>query len=71
MTYIVSIDQSRCIGAGNCVHIAPTVFQLDEENIAYLLDPGSVDDETMLDAARSCPTNAIYLDTEDGQAVYP
>ncbi|HKP52471.1 MAG TPA: ferredoxin [Chloroflexia bacterium] len=71
MTYIVSIDQSRCIGAGNCVHIAPTVFQLDEENIAYLLDPGSVDDETLLDAARSCPTNAIYLDTEDGQAVYP
>ncbi len=71
MTYIVSIDQSRCIGAGNCVHIAPTVFQLDEENIAYLLDPTSVDDETLLDAARSCPTNAIYLDTEEGQAVYP
>lgn len=71
MTYIVSIDQSRCIGAGNCVHIAPTVFQLDEENIAYLVDPGSTDDETLLDAARSCPTNAIYLDTEDGQAVYP
>jgi ferredoxin len=71
VTYIVSIDQSRCIGAGNCVHIAPTAFQLDEENIAYLVDPASVDDETMLDAARSCPTNAIYLDTEDGQAVYP
>ena len=71
MPYIVSIDQSRCIGAGNCVHIAPTAFQLDEENIAYLVDPASVDDETMLDAARSCPTNAIYLDTEDGQAVYP
>jgi ferredoxin len=71
VTYIVSIDQSRCIGAGNCVHIAPTVFQMDEENIAYLLDPTSVDDETLLDAARSCPTNAIYLDTEDGQAVYP
>ena len=71
MTYIVSIDQSRCIGAGNCVHIAPTAFQLDEENIAYLIDPASVDDETMLDAAQSCPTNAIYLDTEDGQAVYP
>lgn len=71
MTYIVSIDQSRCIGAGNCVHIAPTVFQLDEENVAYVLDPRSVDDDTLLDAARSCPTDCIYLDTEDGQAVYP
>ena len=71
MTLIVSIDQSRCRGAGNCVHIAPTVFQLDEENVAYVLDPTSVDDETLLDAARACPTDAIYLDTEDGEPVYP
>jgi len=71
VTLIVSIDQSRCIGAGNCVHIAPTVFQLDEENIAYLVEPGSVDDETLIDAAKSCPTDAIYLDTEDGKPVYP
>jgi ferredoxin len=71
MTLIVSIDQSRCIGAGNCVHIAPTVFQLDEENVAYVLDPTSVDDQTLLEAARACPTDAIYLDTEDGEPVYP
>ena len=71
MTLIVSIDQSRCIGAGNCVHIAPTVFQLDEENVAYLEDPNSVDDETLLEAAQACPTNAIYLDTPDGKPVYP
>lgn len=68
---IVSIDQSRCIGAGNCVNIAPKAFQLDEEHIAYLVDPASVDDETLLDAAQSCPTDAIYLDTEDGKPVYP
>jgi ferredoxin len=71
MRYIVSIDQSRCIGAGNCVHIAPQAFQLDEENVAYLVDPGSVDDDVLLDAAKSCPTDAIYLDTQDGEAVYP
>lgn len=71
MPYIVSIDQSRCIGAGNCVQIAPRAFQLDEEHIAYLVDPTAENDETMLDAARSCPTNAIYLDTEEGEAVYP
>ena len=71
MKYIISIDQSRCIGASNCVHIAPKTFQLDEENIAYLVDPDGHDPETILDAARSCPTDAIYLDTEDGQPVYP
>jgi ferredoxin len=71
MKLIVSIDQSKCIGAGNCVNIAPAAFQLDEESIAYLVDPASVDDDTLLDAARSCPTDAIYLDTEDGEPVYP
>ena len=67
----LTIYYARCIGAGNCVNIAPTAFQLDEEHIAYLVDPNSVDDETLIDAARSCPTDAIYLDTEDGKPVYP
>lgn len=71
MKYVISIDQSRCIGAGNCVHIAPKTFQMDDEHVAYLVDPEGNDPETILDAARSCPTDAIYLDTEDGQAVYP
>jgi ferredoxin len=71
MKLIVSVDQGKCIGAANCVHIAPRAFQLDEENLAYVVAPEEVDDETLLDAARSCPTDAIYLDTEDGRAVYP
>ena len=53
------------------MHIAPRAFQLDDERIAYVVDPSAEPDEELLDAARSCPTNAIYLDTEDGQAVYP
>lgn len=68
---IVSIDQGRCIGAGNCVHIAPAAFQLDEEFVAYVVDPASVSDDDLLDAARSCPTDAIYLDTQEGEAIYP
>lgn len=71
MKLIVSIDQGRCIGAGNCVNIAPKAFQLDEEHVANIVDPQSVSDEDLLEAARSCPTDAIYLDTEDGKPVYP
>lgn len=68
---IVSIDQGKCIGASNCVHIAPAAFQLDDEHVAYVIDPASVPDDELIDAARSCPTDAIYLDTEEGEAIYP
>lgn len=68
--YIVSIDESDCIGAGRCVTIAPRVFEL-VDGIAVLLDPQGADDETILDAARSCPTLCIYLDEQDGTPVFP
>ncbi len=49
------MDRNLCTGLGNCVALAPTVFEFDEENKAVVLDPASVDDETLLEAAESCP----------------
>ena len=56
---------------GNCVVIAPTVFKLDEENKAVALDPSSVDDETLMRAAESCTENAIILENDEGEQIYP
>ena len=63
------------------------VFQLDDDNKAVILkkdgirDSGktdvdmlevsAVDDDTLMLAAQSCPTLAIYLYEEDGTQVYP
>ena len=49
----VKIDRDLCVGIGNCVAYAPTVFALDEENKVIVLDPSSVDNETLLAAAES------------------
>lgn len=62
------IDRQRCIGAGNCIALAPTAFDwLNGELLkAGVLDPTSVDDEQLRQAALSCPTQAIVLeDVED------
>ena len=67
----VRVDRNLCIGVGNCVAYAPTVFALDEENRAVVLDPSSVDDETLLGAAESCPENAIIIEDDEGNQVYP
>ena len=67
----VRVDRDLCIGVGNCVAFAPTVFQLDEENKAVVLDPSSVDDGTLLEAAESCPENAIIVEDDEGNQLYP
>jgi ferredoxin len=51
----VKVDRELCIGVSNCVAIAPTVFKLDNQNKAMVLDTGSANEDTLMDAARSCP----------------
>jgi ferredoxin len=67
----VRVDRGLCIGVGNCVAYAPTVFELDEGNKAVVLDPSSVDDNTLLEAARSCPESAILVEDNEGNQLYP
>jgi len=67
----VMVDRNLCIGVGNCVVLAPTVFKLDDENKAVVLDPSSVDDDTLLDAAENCPEQAIIVKDDRGRQLYP
>ena len=83
----IEVDRDLCIGAQSCVVVAPNVFQLDAENKAVILkskgDPDSgpttreelssttIDDDTLLLAAQSCPTLAIKLFDEEGNQIYP
>jgi len=53
------------------VAIAPTVFKLDGENKAIVLDSGSGDEETIMEAAKSCPENAILVEDDEGNQLYP
>lgn len=59
----VQIDRHRCIGAGNCISIAPTAFDwLKGEFLkAALVDTTSVDEELLREAMLSCPTQAIVM----------
>jgi ferredoxin len=68
----VVVDRDLCIGAAPCVAIAGSVFQLDEEGKAIVIDAKGADDETIKLAAEACPTRAIILTDEDsGKQIYP
>ena len=67
----VRVDRDLCAGLGNCVVIAPTVFELDDDNKAVVLDPSSIDEDTLLEAAESCTLNAIIIEDDAGIQLYP
>ncbi|GAA3642839.1 ferredoxin [Nonomuraea antimicrobica] len=60
----VTVDEDKCCGAGNCVLIAPEVFdQREDDGIVILLDatpaPGQYD--AVREAAAVCPGAAIEV----------
>lgn len=67
----IVVDRSLCIGAASCIAVAPGVFQLDGENKAVVYNDKGADDETILLAAQSCPTQAILLFDEEGNQIFP
>ncbi|HEY7268737.1 MAG TPA: ferredoxin [Dehalococcoidia bacterium] len=60
----IRIDRHRCIGSGNCITLAPTVFDWLKGDFAKadVLDVTSVDEEVLRQTALSCPTQAIVID---------
>ena len=60
----VRVERHRCIGAGNCITIAPTAFDWlpGQFGKADLVDETSVDEELLREAALSCPTQAIVIE---------
>ncbi|ATY09912.1 ferredoxin [Amycolatopsis sp. AA4] len=61
----VVVDQSRCVGAGQCVLVAPEVFdQRDDDGIVVLLqeNPAAELHAQAKEAAQLCPALAIEVD---------
>ncbi|MFD4263677.1 ferredoxin [Streptomyces sp. NPDC058534] len=61
----IIIDEGKCVGAGQCVLVAPDVFdQRDEDGVAVLLAEHTPDGERarVQEAARVCPAAAIVTD---------
>ena len=67
----VKVDRELCSGVGNCVVIAPTVFKLDDQNKAVVLGIGLFDESIIMEAAGSCPENAIIIEDDEGNQLYP
>ncbi len=67
----IRVDRDACIGAASCSVIAALTFALDSEQKAVIIDPDGNDLDTVLQAAQSCPTDAIIITDKDGNQLWP
>ena len=56
----VTIEPDRCVGSGQCVMAAPTVFDLDDNGIVVLLEDETSEAQAVRDAINLCPARAIF-----------
>ncbi|MER7775902.1 ferredoxin [Streptomyces sp. NPDC096191] len=60
----IGVERDRCVGAGQCVLAAPTVFDQDEEEgLVLVLDdePPASDADAVREAVWACPSGALTL----------
>ncbi|HXA33707.1 MAG TPA: ferredoxin [Acidimicrobiales bacterium] len=58
-------DREKCVGAGTCVTIAPTVFDQGDDDAIILLLQEDIADEDLAaveQAIEACPARAIWLE---------
>ena len=55
------VDQELCIGCGACEGVCPEVFEMRDDDIAYvIIDPVPAElEESAIEAEESCPVEAI------------
>ncbi len=57
------VDHTLCIGDGICADICPEVFELRDDNLAYVINESPSTDlaDKVQEAADACPTSAIII----------
>ncbi len=58
-----TVDQDLCIGCGLCAEICPSVFRMNDDNLAEAHGEVTPDNQAQAEEARdSCPVEAITID---------
>lgn len=79
----VRIDRDLCVGFGDCVDAAPTLFALDDDGVARFVDAAALaaapaapaataaDEAAAIAACHACPVDALTAFDADGRQLAP
>ena len=70
LTVKINIDLEACVGAGQCVVVMPSVFDVDDDGKVILVDgvPGEEARAEVEAAAAACPAWAIEVEDDGAPA---
>lgn len=70
--YLIRIDRTICVGTQNCVHVAPEVFVLAEDQIVtFLPDAPDIEPDRLIEACAVCPVGALLVFDAEGKRLVP
>lgn len=68
----IKIDRETCIGTGNCIKIAPEIFEFDDERIvSFKNELGIVAKDVLIEACSICPVSALGAFKQNGEQIVP
>ncbi|HMB71020.1 MAG TPA: ferredoxin [bacterium] len=68
----VRIDRDSCISSGNCVKVAPGLFELDDEAIVvFAKTADDASSEQVTEACEICPVEALTVTDSSGKQIVP
>ena len=56
----VEIDRDLCMGSGNCMYEAPGVFDLDDDSVAFVVDPTASSEDSDRRCGEQVPDPCDY-----------
>lgn len=67
----VRIDRLLCVGFGDCIDVAPELWEFDDEGIVTFREPiPDIQRERLVTSCEVCPVDALSVH-EDGERIVP
>lgn len=69
---VVRVDRLLCVGFGDCIEVAPELWEFDDEGIATFRDPlPDIDRSRLITSCDICPVDALSVHDEQGNQLVP
>jgi ferredoxin len=68
----VRIDRLLCVGFGDCIEVAPDLWEFDDEGIVVFIDPlPDIARERLIASCDICPVDALTVHDDNGVQLAP